>query len=161
MNNFLRSRRRGRGAERLVCDLLTLAGFPTDETPGEGSDFVSLLPPSTLFRSEVKLDRRALSTGQLAFEHHNPKADRPSGLAVTRSDLWWVVLSDGSVWVGATKNLTEFIRRRPAKSNLAGDGNSRVWLYPAAALLGGILRRCDLHHPALLRDTLQTMVNTR
>lgn len=83
------------------------------------------------FKIEVKYDRKCAETGNFAIEVHNPKANRPTGLSVTKSELWSHVLSENEILITSVSNLKSFIKKTEPKKiiQFGGDGNAQLWIY--------------------------------
>lgn len=47
------------------------------------------------FKVEVKWDKAAARSGNLYLEMHNPRASKPSGLAISQADWWCHVVGEG------------------------------------------------------------------
>jgi|LULG01.1.fsa_nt_gb hypothetical protein len=101
------------------------------------------------FTIEVKFDDKSSSTGNLYIEYHNSKADKPSGVTVTKSDLWIQVLPEESglktVWVTSVKSLRDFMEKVEPYKRIAfgGDKNSAGYVYTKEAILNNLFLRID------------------
>jgi hypothetical protein len=101
------------------------------------------------FTIEVKFDDKSASTGNLYIEYHNSKADKPSGVAVTKSSLWIQVLPEESglktVWVTSVSSLRNFMEEVEPYKKIAfgGDGNSAGYVYTKEAILNKLFKRID------------------
>ena len=102
------------------------------------------------FTVEVKFDDRSSSTGNVYIEYHNSRADKPSGVSVTKADLWIHVLPDGSgvnaVWATSVSSLRSFMKEvEPLKKvSFGGDRNSAGYVYTKASILEALFKRVDL-----------------
>lgn len=123
--------------ERFVIQLFTEAGIEAvknqDLTQKYDNDLLCKIG-NKKFTCEVKYDWLADKTGNLAIEHHNSKQDKPSGISVTKADLWVHVIRDGennTAWVTTVANLKKFVEtKEPFKKIVAGgDKNSNMYLY--------------------------------
>jgi hypothetical protein len=142
---FVKDLRRGNVAEQLVCDLLEKSGFPTVvEKKLETHDLLSKYG-ETQFTTEVKFDEKEKETGNLAIEVFNSRANKPSGITVTRANFWCVVLADGFIWITSVKTLREHIdHNKPLKViQHAGDGSATIYLYNSPDMLSEIFHRID------------------
>ena len=101
------------------------------------------------FTIEVKFDDKSSTTGNIYIEYHNSKADKPSGVAVTKSNLWIHVLpeDDGSkaVWISSVSSLRNFMEEVEPYKKIAfgGDGNSAGYVYTKEAILNKLFKRID------------------
>jgi hypothetical protein len=84
------------------------------------------------FKIEVKYDRKCAETGNFAIEVHNPKANRPTGLSITKSELWSHILSQDEILITSVSKLKSFIKKTTPKKviQFGGDGNAQLWIYP-------------------------------
>ena len=102
------------------------------------------------FSVEVKFDDRSSSTGNIYIEYHNSRADKPSGVAVTKADLWIHVLPDGTginaVWITPVSSLRRFMKEvEPHKKvSFGGDRNSAGYVYTKASILETLFKRIDI-----------------
>lgn len=101
------------------------------------------------FTIEVKFDDKSASTGNLYIEYHNSKADKPSGVTVTKSNLWIQVLpeEDGlkTVWVTSVSSLRNFMEEVEPYKKIAfgGDDNSAGYVYTKETILNKLFKRID------------------
>ena len=101
------------------------------------------------FTIEVKFDDKSASTGNLYIEYHNSKADKPSGVTVTKSNLWIQVLpeEDGlkTVWVTSVSSLRNFMKEVEPYKKIAfgGDDNSAGYVYAKETILNKLFKRID------------------
>ncbi len=79
---------------------------------------------------EIKNDLYAGKSGNVAIEYHNPKSDKPSGINITKSDIWCHII-DGEIFVVKTNTLKMFMEcEKPLRTiKKAGDGNANLKLY--------------------------------
>jgi hypothetical protein len=134
----------GHAAERRAAEVLSAAGCPARRLDGRLNDLAVRVGDREAV-AEVKGDRMAAVTGNVAVEFWNTRADRPSGLSATRAHLWLVVI-DGAVWAASVNS----VRRTFSAGGqhvrdvlAAGDGNAAVRLFPARAVLGPCFVRLD------------------
>ena len=97
---------------------------------------------------EVKYDYMAEKTGNLAIEINNCKADKPSGINVTKANIWAHVVRDKknmTVWMAKVSELKKFIKKTTPFREVtqAGDGNADLLLYKTDAILGPLFVRVD------------------
>ena len=140
----------GNKGEKEVIALLNKCGIVTEKEPDREKrydhDLVCQLGKKK-FTCEVKFDSMACKTGNLAIEHHNSVKDKPSGIEVTKADLWMHLIRDGeniTVWVTNTNSLKAYIKTNEPfkKITNAGDGNANLWLYRTDDMLS-IFERLD------------------
>lgn len=93
---------------------------------------------------EVKNDKYANRSGNIALEFYNPKSGKDSGIAVTQADLW-IVMVDNELWMAGTISLKIFIEKnKPCRIvATAGDGNASLMLYDKNRLFGEVFHRID------------------
>jgi len=100
---------------------------------------------------EVKFDAMAVKTGNLCIEYHNSKQDKPSGIDVTKADIWCHIVLDGdnpTVWITSVAKLRSYIQNNEPMKKIknGGDKNANLYLYRLDdILLGGnsIFKRID------------------
>jgi len=101
------------------------------------------------FTAEVKFDDKSSTTGNIYIEYHNSKADKPSGVAVTKANLWIHVLpeDDGSkaVWISSVSSLRVFMEEVEPHKKVAfgGDNNSAGYVYTKESILDKLFKRID------------------
>lgn len=123
----------GDDGERLVCEHFGRLGWEVTRTVGDAPYDVLLLG-----RVEVKTDRRAAETGNVAVEVS--RRGEESGIKTTAAMWWAFVLSDEVVLI-RTKVLREAVRSGQFREVAAGDGHvTRVQLVPVEDL-----RRLSFH----------------
>lgn len=121
--------------------------LPANRTDGRKSD-VEFTVNDRKYLAEVKFDKRADDTGNIAVEYENPRTGQPTGLLSSDSDLWAIVLTSGAIWVSRTVDFVGFFRDTPGKDmRFVGDGNSSCRLYKKEVLLGPVFTRMDDLHP--------------
>ncbi len=139
----------GRAGERLVLHLFQTANIDCVMSTGYNLDYdIQCTFAKTKFTCEIKFDVKAQETGNLAIEVHNTKANKPSGLEATKSDIWIFVVKDGShhvIFAANTKHLKEYVAGTPPKRTIefAGDNNARIHLYPVETILPTVFVRLD------------------
>jgi hypothetical protein len=89
------------------------------------------------FKIEVKYDKKCSETGNFAIEVHNPKSNLPTGLSVTKSELWSHVLSEEEILITSVSRLKSFVKNTKPKKivQFGGDCNAQLWIYPKAEIL--------------------------
>ena len=80
--------------------------------------------------AEIINDLYAKKSGNVAIEYYNPKSDKPSGIAITKSDIWCHIIDD-EIFVVRTERLKKFVEEESPKRIVkkAGDGNADLKLY--------------------------------
>lgn len=101
---------------------------------------------------EVKYDLYSARSGNIAIEYFNPKSQKPSGLTITESDFWCIVLPCGSVYLNTVDQLLEFIARNTAKAtkDFVGDGNASIMLYDKEVILPTFVKLNDISQEKLI-----------
>ncbi len=79
---------------------------------------------------EVKNDIFSAKTGNVAIEYWNSKLNKPSGISVTKSDIWCHIIR-GNLFVVKTQDLKNFTETVTPKRIIerAGDDNASLKLY--------------------------------
>lgn len=100
------------------------------------------------FYCEVKFDAMASKTGNIAMETHNSKKDMPSGINITKADLWVIVLLEDTglqAWAASVKDVKEFmVVAKPFKKiKSGGDKNADLSIYKKEDILK-IFSRLDI-----------------
>jgi len=140
----------GHKGEQEVIALLNRCGIITEKEPDKEKrydhDLVCQLGKKR-FTCEVKFDSMACQTGNLAIEWWNSKKNEPSGLTVTKANLWVHLIRDGSnitVWVTNTNTLREYVKNNEPHKKIekAGDDNASLNLYRTDDILS-IFERLD------------------
>ena len=139
----------GEAGQQIVIDLLIKCGITSTIVDSKNKsywDFSSTFKDSiTPFKVEVKYDLYQARSGNIAIEFFNSKSGKPSGIGITKADLWAIVLSDKSVWITSTRTLKEFLKdNKPSRTILGGgDGNADLYLYPDTSVLAYFTRLDD------------------
>jgi len=125
----------GRKGEALVIELFITNGLECysnkETTKLSYFDLEVVIDKKTLL-IEVKNDRRALETGNLAIEMHNVLRDVPSGLTITKADIWVVILGT-DIYMTKTDDLRDFVEKnKPKKTH---KSNVLVYIYPKEDIL--------------------------
>lgn len=131
MASFLDCLKEGRSAERYVADLLRECGVETEECDTVEMD-IRCRVGSARFSVEVKYDKLASVTGNLAVEYWNSRSQKPSGINATEAEFWVFVLPDPlTAMIARTDDLRAFIAKHKPDRRVygAGDGNARLYLY--------------------------------
>jgi hypothetical protein len=98
---------------------------------------------------EVKFDRKERETGNVAVEYWNTNSDTPSGLFITRADLWVFVLEgvggEKSSWACPVRALRAYVASVPCEKDIkrGGDGNAAMRLYRRDVIFPAVFRRFD------------------
>lgn len=152
MSNFKRDYRLGKFGETIVLNILKKKNLEvelnSDKETRKYYDIVGKIDKKK-FTIECKLDWMAQRTGNLALEYRNCKKDEPSGIEVTKANLWAHVVLDNdnpTAWITSVKKLKEYIKaHKPWKVvERAGDGNASLYLYRDTEILYAIFHRIDI-----------------
>ena len=125
----------GRQGEELVCKMFienTLeCYYNKDKTKLSFFDLETVVDDRVLLL-EVKNDKRAFDTGNLAIEVRNVLQDKPSGLTITKADIWVVILGK-DVYMTKTQDLKNFVENnKPMKTYRS---NVLIYIYPKTEIL--------------------------
>lgn len=115
---------------------------------------------------EVKFDKMAHKTGNLAIEYYNTKQCKNSGILATKAHLWAVVLEnnkgDREVWIANTDVLTNHFKNvKCLREVVGGDDNSAMKLYTKESLLGSIFIRIDNLDKKQFRKAIFNVIKQR
>lgn len=152
MANFMKSKSLGSFGERTVHNYLTLAGieceFNKDKDKRSEYDLLCRIGKKE-FTIEVKLDLMSSRTGNLAIEYQNEKTGLPSGLLISKADVWAILTRDEENWVVflcKTADLKRYTDSHKVRTIIgAGDGNANLWLHPMVDILSIFTRIDNLH----------------
>ncbi len=117
------------------------------------------------FTCEVKYDLRAEQTGNIAMEVHNSKADKPSGINVTKANLWIIVLCDENNGMQAHACQVNTLKawmdsNKPARVvKFGGDKNAVLHLYPKDQILSQFTRLETLSEAELAEWLITTITS--
>lgn len=133
-NYIKRDLPKGHNGETQVQRLMESFGLATHQNTEKGklSDYdVGVHINDTTFTVEVKNDFYAAKSGNIAIETFNPKTNKPSGLNITKADLWCHITDD--LYFCPVDKLKEFIsKNNPTRIIKAGgDQNADLYLYRA------------------------------
>lgn len=149
---------KGKYGERITTELLSKVGNcihnkAGDITQWKKYDLLVALENGDVVTFEVKYDRMATWTKNIAIEYFNPKTNLPSGIECTEAKYWLIVLNKGEIWLAETARLKQYIRDNPPyKDIFGGDANSYMKIYKMNPLLNAIFTRIDqLSSEELLR----------
>ena len=149
MADFQKSKSIGKFGENLVINYLRLGNIevsPNSDKETRSFHDLDCKIGAKRFTVEVKLDFLAAKTGNMAIEISNTKTGADSGLSVTKSTLWAVLVKDEENWViflTKTESLRDFIKNHKGREfKGAGDGNATLLLYKMADIIH-IFRRID------------------
>lgn len=137
---ILKDMAEGESAEQRLISLLQNAGLEaiknTDTKTRKFWDVEAILidiencVTVSEFTIEVKNDKYALRSGNIAVEIFNPKSKKESGLTVTQAELWAVMVGD-EFWICNTARLRRFVdEEKPHRIvDVGGDNNATMLLY--------------------------------
>jgi hypothetical protein len=149
---------RGKAGEVRVKTVLEESGIPTEFNDDKDLkpyfDLISEFHPRD-FTTEVKNDEMSLKTGNIAIEIYNPRSNHPSGLYITKANLWAHLVGD-AVWITSVTNLKQFFKSTPPYRTIkrAGDRNATVVLYQMSDILPPIFCRIDQSTPRKVRNLI-------
>jgi hypothetical protein len=149
---FYSDRHVGKMGESLVISLLKAANLqPVENKSGElaakSSHDIAIRLQGRPVTLEVKFDRMAAKTGNIAIEYWKPNTKTASGLGSTGADLWVHILSHPlAVYVTSVRRLTQYVATtKPVKTIAkAGDGNASIHLYPCESILPAVFYGLDV-----------------
>lgn len=114
------------------------------------------------FTCEIKFDKKFQVTGNIVIEYKNTRKNEPSGIAISKADLWFIVLCfDGKLtaWCTPLSLLKRFVSSnvpvRVVKNG--GDDNSSFYLYKFSDI-SSILTRVDGLSNAEIANTIMELV---
>lgn len=148
---FGRSNAVGKVGENCLIEHFTYCGYKCELVPFEQrSDYdikVQISPRKTV-TVEVKFDRMAQRTRNLAIEYYNPKSNCDSGLSSTKADLWCHVILDDNhktLWITTVEQLKAFVLVNEPKKKVSagGDSNADLYLYDDKFILSKVFHRLD------------------
>jgi len=135
MGNFLLDRSIGKKGELFVCAELTNCGFYCELVTGRNLDYdIVGKYRNTIFFIEVKNDRKATFTGNIAIEFYNANKGTESGISATKSDYWAHIVG-GKLYLIKSSKLRQLIKDlKPLKIIEGGDNNSMLYIYEQSVL---------------------------
>ena len=154
----------GKAGESFIKNLLEKSGITCEKSEYDNRydhDFACKFG-RTKFSIEVKHDKLAFSTGNLAIEIMNTKSNTPSGLTVTKADIWCVVLSDFenlTAWFVKTDVLRGYVNgNKPVKVvEFGGDKNAKLMLYRVEDILP-LFKQVDTLGEEDLKKLIRTLL---
>lgn len=137
---FIQDHRDGRQAEDYILYLLRSGGMKATRCKDRADECKDLevVVDGRWLSVEVKFDKMAAKTGNLAIEYYKPIKKSDSGLAATTADLWVYVLRYPlSAYIIPVQELKQFVSNtNPAKiMERVGDGNASILLYKLDVIL--------------------------
>ena len=128
-------------AETLIIEVLRTYYLATEVLRSRGAyfDVCFTLPYGTKRLCEIKTDFKAVQTNRLYFEIHNTQHRCPSGLTLTRADVWaHYVPHLKKLWLFDPKALLWYLQVHNNNPVLgivlsgarSGDGNSQGYIVP-------------------------------
>lgn len=134
--------KKGLKGEKQVIELLNSFGFTTSWAKDSKSSFFDLICDwgKVRFTIEVKNDLFAKKSGNIALEFFNPLSNKPSGLFVTKADLWAHII-EKEIYFANTQKLIQFTRdNEPCRTVYkVGDGNADLLLYNKDRLIDVVM----------------------
>lgn len=156
----------GNFAEDYVKEILNDAGIPTQKNSSTsrseliGWDLEARVRGIRV-KLEIKYDKMAAKTGNIAIEYFNVKQGKPSGIDATTADLWVYVFSEPkSAWICRTDDLRAYMKNNREFRNIAcgGDDNAAMKLYRKESLLDAVFHRLDILSPDQTEVTLANIL---
>lgn len=100
------------------------------------------------FTCEVKFDVMSEKTGNVAIEIFNSKSNKPSGIFVTKADIWIHILPDDSnlaICICSVKKIKEYSKKEQPLRIIkgAGDNNADIMLYTVENTMENLFSRID------------------
>lgn len=166
MASFRRDLIIGEKAEEKVRELISSSGIKAVKSEERATDITYILD-NRIFYAEVKNDILAYKTGNMAIEYSNSKTGLPTGILLTESDIWFVVLGDVwkgcEIWVANTKALKNYFHNTKSVKDVegAGDGNATIRLFRLDKILDSVFNRLDELSPEEVKKTLETVSRAR
>ena len=135
LSSFLRTKGSGRAGELLVKSLFEDAGIYCELVIGRNSDYdMGCSLNGLVFFVEIKNDVKATFTNNIAIEFYNTKSGKPSGLLITKADIWAHIIQR-EVYLMDVQTLRELCEKTPPyKIVEGGDNNSLIYLYDKSIL---------------------------
>lgn len=138
----------GKFAEKHVCDFFSKNNIKCKVDCGKYNLWdLEVDLNGKILTCEVKYDKMASSTGNLAVEFYNPKLGRPSGLFATEAKLWIFVLDDPlSIWTCGTIVLKNYFEKAKFVRihTHAGDKNASIKLFEKEKILDDLFTQIDI-----------------
>lgn len=115
------------------------------------------------FTCEVKFDIMASKTGNIAVETWNSKKNTPSGINITKADIWiFVLVEEGyQAWAISVKNFKKWLENNKPKKIIThgGDKNATLSIFPKDKILPEF-KRIDLLTEKELKEWLITIITS-
>lgn len=143
---MLKSLQEGKDGEVKVAELLKRIGvveFNTTKAERLHYD-LSFENREVNFKIEVKNDKYAARSGNVALEIHNSRKNSASGLYATKAEIWAHLFNDG-VYLGSVEEMKRFAQNNEPKKRIisGGDGNANLLIYDIDDVVDKILFRVD------------------
>ena len=140
---ILRDLSLGESAEQFIINLYEFMGYPSSKNNDKKTrSFYDIVSKNKKveFTTEVKYDIYANRSGNIAIETFNPKSGKPSGLGITKADLW-VHITD-QPYVTSVKALKKYVDNNDPFKIIpcGGDDNATLYLYKANIILEAIFK---------------------
>lgn len=105
------------------------------------------------FTIEVKNDVMATKTGNVAIEYWNSRKNAPSGLTVTKANIWAHKI-DGEVWICSVPSLKKFVETNKPLRIIegGGDDNADLYLYKIEDFISNCIKLKEISHAHQLYD---------
>ena len=132
---FVQSKQVGSAGEIYVKTTFEQAGIHCELIEGRNSYYdMACNFDGLIFYVEVKNDRKAHYTNNIALELYNTRSGQPSGLSITRADIWAHIVTNSIYLMGVPKMKKLLSQVKPAKIIEGGNNNSLIYLYDKSIL---------------------------
>lgn len=167
MGNFQKDLKTGKKGENLVIKLLEENNIQCELNDNKKTRLYYDIAGEfgrTKFTMEVKNDKMAKKTGNLAIEFFNSGKDEQSGIDITKADLWVQLIPSGKnteIWLASVADLRYYISRNtPCRTVLlAGDGNASIHLYARDRILSSVFKSIENLNEAQLKKLIRKLLN--
>lgn len=149
---FAASNKYGKSGEKVVLSLLNRYGYTAslneDKDERAFYDIIVQISPKKKILLECKFDMMACQTGNVCVEYHNSLKDKPSGINITKADIYsYIILDMGNptVWFANVEKLKNFLKTvKPYKTiEKGGDKNASFHLYNHEVILPAVFHRVE------------------
>lgn len=153
--SFTSSRNVGKNGELLVKNKLEAAGIYCELVIGRNSDYdMGCNFNGKIFFLEIKNDAKAALTNNIAIEFYNTKSGQPSGLSITKADIWAHIVQQ-QVYLISVPDLKKLCKETiPSKIVEGGDNNALIYLYNKSILQSFFLFQDSENLLTFLKNTL-------
>lgn len=133
--NFPKQNKIGKSGENYVLKAFEDCGICCSLIRGKNSYYdMACNFDGLIFFAEIKNDRMATFTKNIAIEFYNTKNGQPSGLSITKADIWIHIVNQQIYMMRTDKLKTVLGQNAPTKIIEGGDNNALIYLYDQALL---------------------------